>query len=38
MDIPKRAAKESPCKSTIAHGFLTLSLFPKLTDSVKFRE
>jgi acyl dehydratase len=31
---PERAAKESPFKSTIAHGFLTLSLLPKLTDSV----
>ncbi|WP_082897125.1 MaoC family dehydratase [Thalassotalea crassostreae] len=31
---PERAAKESPFKSTIAHGFLTLSLIPKLTDTV----
>ncbi|MET1253555.1 MaoC family dehydratase [Aliikangiella maris] len=31
---PERAAKESPFKTTIAHGFLTLSLLPKLTDSV----
>lgn len=31
---PTRAAKESPFKSTIAHGFLTLSLIPKLTNSV----
>lgn len=31
---PERAAKESPFKSTIAHGFLTLSLIPKLTNSV----
>jgi acyl dehydratase len=31
---PLRAAKESPFKSTIAHGFLTLSLIPKLTNSV----
>tara|TARA_R110001583_G_scaffold10682_5_gene48947 strand:+ start:3419 stop:4105 length:687 start_codon:yes stop_codon:yes gene_type:complete len=31
---PVRAAKESPFKSTIAHGFLTLSLIPKLTNSV----
>ncbi|TYK64507.1 MaoC family dehydratase [Colwellia echini] len=31
---PIRAAKESPFKSTIAHGFLTLSLIPKLTNSV----
>jgi len=31
---PERAAKESPFKTTIAHGFLTLALLPKLTDSV----
>ncbi|EDP60613.1 MaoC family dehydratase [Vibrio sp. AND4] len=31
---PERAASESPFKTTIAHGFLTLSLLPKLTDSV----
>ncbi|WP_371377916.1 MaoC family dehydratase [Thalassotalea aquiviva] len=31
---PERAAKESPFKSTIAHGFLTLSLLPKLSDTV----
>lgn len=31
---PERAAKESPFKTTIAHGFLTLSLIPKLTDTV----
>jgi acyl dehydratase len=31
---PVRAAQESPFKSTIAHGFLTLALLPKLTDSV----
>ena len=31
---PERAAKESPFKATIAHGFLTLSLIPKLTDTV----
>lgn len=31
---PQRAAKESPFKSTVAHGFLTLSLIPLLTDSV----
>lgn len=31
---PERATKESPFKSTIAHGFLTLALLPKLTDSV----
>ena len=27
---PVRAARESPWKSTIAHGFLTLSLYPLL--------
>ncbi len=31
---PDRAALESPFKTTIAHGFLTLALLPKLTDSV----
>ncbi len=31
---PERAQAESPFKTTIAHGFLTLSLLPKLTDSV----
>ncbi len=31
---PERAAKESPFKSTIAHGFLTLSLLPMLTEAV----
>lgn len=31
---PERAANESPFKTTIAHGFLTLALLPKLTDSV----
>jgi acyl dehydratase len=31
---PIRAAKESPFKTTIAHGFLTLALIPKLTNSV----
>lgn len=32
---PERAAKESPFKTTIAHGFLTLSLIPKLTNTVE---
>jgi acyl dehydratase len=32
---PMRAAQESPFGCTIAHGFLTLALLPKLTDSVK---
>lgn len=31
---PQRAELESPFKSTVAHGFLTLSLIPLLTDSV----
>ncbi|MEC9313460.1 MAG: MaoC family dehydratase [Pseudomonadota bacterium] len=31
---PERAAQESPFKTTIAHGFLTLSLIPMLTDTV----
>lgn len=31
---PQKAKNESPFKSTIAHGFLTLSLIPKLTDTV----
>ena len=31
---PERAAEESPFKTTIAHGFLTLSLIPTLTDTV----
>lgn len=30
---PDRAAKESPYGTTIAHGFLTLSLLPYLTQS-----
>jgi len=31
---PERAKTESPFKTTIAHGFLTLALIPLLTDSV----
>jgi len=31
---PERAGNESPFKATIAHGFLTLSLIPMLTDTV----
>lgn len=31
---PKRAKTESPFKSTIAHGFLTLALIPTLTETV----
>lgn len=31
---PERAAAESPFKGTIAHGFLTLSLIPRLTNAV----
>ncbi|MCW8859858.1 MAG: MaoC family dehydratase [Deltaproteobacteria bacterium] len=30
---PERAEKESPYGSTIAHGYLTLSLLPHLTES-----
>mgnify|MGYP001254167894 FL=1 len=30
---PDRAAEESPYGSTVAHGFLTLSLLPQLTKS-----
>lgn len=31
---PERAKAESPFKATIAHGFLTLSMIPKLTSTV----
>ena len=31
---PERAEQESPFKTTVAHGFLTLALLPKMTDSV----
>ena len=31
---PERAQRESPFKTTIAHGFLTLALIPTLTDTV----
>ena len=31
---PERAKTESPFKSTIVHGFLTLSLIPKLTHTI----
>lgn len=30
---PERAAKESPYGATVAHGYLTLSLLPYLTES-----
>jgi acyl dehydratase len=30
---PQKAATDSPFKSTIAHGYLTLSLLPMLTES-----
>ena len=30
---PERASRESPYGSTVAHGFLTLSLLPQLTES-----
>lgn len=32
---PERASTESPFKSTVAHGFLTLALIPYLTDTVR---
>ena len=31
---PARAQSESPFRTTIAHGFLTLSLIPKLTETI----
>lgn len=31
----ERAKKESPFRTTVSHGFLTLSLIPKLTESVE---
>ncbi|WP_076589221.1 MaoC family dehydratase [Vibrio ostreicida] len=31
---PERAQQDSPFKTTVAHGFLTLALLPKLTDSI----
>lgn len=31
---PERAARESPYGRTVAHGFLTLALLPKLTSEV----
>ncbi len=31
---PQKAEVDSPFRTTIAHGFLTLALLPKLTDSV----
>lgn len=31
---PERAAAESPFKTTVAHGFLTLAMLSKMTDSV----
>jgi acyl dehydratase len=31
---PERSAKESPFRTTVAHGFLTLSLLPKLVNAV----
>ena len=33
IHIDKERAKQSPFGTTIAHGFLTLSLLPKLSDS-----
>ena len=34
----EKARKDSPFKTTIAHGFLTLSLIPKLTDKFNFND
>ena len=34
----KKAKIESPFKTTIAHGFLTLALIPKLTEKFNFNE
>ena len=31
---PERAARDSPWKSTIAHGYLTLALVPKLLSEI----
>ncbi|WCE31509.1 MaoC family dehydratase [Vibrio sp. SCSIO 43137] len=31
---PERASEESPFKTTVAHGFLTLSMLSRMTDSV----
>tara|TARA_B110000444_G_C18791117_1_gene572495 strand:+ start:524 stop:1186 length:663 start_codon:yes stop_codon:yes gene_type:complete len=33
-----KAKRDSPFKSTIAHGFLTLAMIPKLTDSINSKE
>ena len=33
---PERAARESPFGTTIAHGYLTLSLLPMLNDEIGF--
>jgi acyl dehydratase len=35
---PQRAARESPWKATIAHGYLTLSLYPLLRGLVDERQ
>ena len=35
---PEKAKRESPFKTTIAHGFLTLAMIPKLTESVQNKE
>ena len=35
---PEKAKIESPFKTTIAHGFLTLSLIPKLTAELNFND
>ena len=35
---PEKAKTESPFKSTIAHGFLTLAMIPQLTESLQSRK
>jgi acyl dehydratase len=35
---PVRAEQESPFKTTVAHGFLTLSMLSKMTDSVDSKQ
>ena len=35
---PEKAKTESPFKSTIAHGFLTLAMIPQLTESLQSKK
>lgn len=35
---PEKAKVESPFKTTIAHGFLTLAMIPKLTESIQNKD